>query len=284
MNNSASIKALAKLNLFLHINCKQNNGYHHLQSLVAFTYDIYDELQIKPAKQNSLSIDGEFADKLLNKPNLIQKLLSLIEIYDDQLMLDIKLIKKLPISAGIGGGSSDAASLLNFINQHYRFDLTIIKEICQKLGADLLTCYYSQANYIQGITQQVKLLSKLPKIYAVLVNPKIELSTELVFKNHQGPYTCIEDYLPECFDNIDQLINFLLAKQNDLQYTAIKLLPLIQDVLITINKQANCLLSRLSGSGATCFGLFLNFSAANQASINIKLEQPNWWVASSLLI
>lgn len=259
--------APAKINLTLHVTGQRPDGYHLLDSLVVFT-DLGDLVHVRPGPL-SLSVTGPFARDLL-------------PVDDDNLCLRaarfagraaaITLEKHLPIASGIGGGSADAAAVLRALKAPTAGT--------EAMGADVPVCLASRPVRMQGLGERLSPLPPLPEFHMVLVNPGQALSTPEVFR----ALTCrrnpaMPEPLPRMPD-LPALVDFLHTCRNDLEPPAIRLLPVIADCLAAL-RDAGALLARMSGSGATCFGLFASAAAARSAAD--ALARPGWWVAPTRL-
>ncbi len=275
--------AQAKINLYLHVTGKRTDGYHLLDSLIAFA-DIGDEISVLPADDITLEITGEFADNLSNEDNLILKVARLLqEKYSIDAGAKIKLVKNLPIGAGIGGGSADAATAAKLLVKLWNLPCNYneLAKILLPLGADLPVCIYSKASYISGIGEGIELASNFPPLNIVLVNPLKHVSTPEIFKIGFNSYK-----EPICRSNLEdtgQLIETLSKCSNDLEKNAVTIRPEILDIIEAINSQEGCKLTRMSGSGATCFGLFNNQYDAEKAAIDLSKKHPKWWVKPAII-
>ncbi len=287
-----TIFAPAKLNLFLHITERLNNGYHTLDSLVAFA-DIGDIITIENAPSFSFHIKGAFADSFkdderstfLNGDNLVIKAArSLSQVADRPLNIKITLTKNLPLSSGLGGGSSDAAATIWGLQQLWNLphDADYIIPLMAKLGADVPVCLHSRPTIMQGIGDILLPAPTMPEIPILLVNPMISCATQDVFLHHNGIYKN-RTTLPKNFNSVFDLVETLRTLENDLFKPALKLIPEIDNVINALNTQKHCLFSRMSGSGASCFGLFETIEHAENAAAKIKTENPDWWLKTGFL-
>jgi 4-diphosphocytidyl-2-C-methyl-D-erythritol kinase len=275
---ATNLLAPAKVNLTLHVIGQQEDGLHLLDSLVTFP-KIGDTLSFLNSEQHNLSItSNESINVPTDNKNLILKAAGII---NSKYSRSILLKKILPIAAGIGGGSADAAATIrDAISLGYK----VSSQDIVKLGADLLACLESQPLRMTGIGDQLKLINPWPRDgYIILVNPRVPLATKKVFaaleqKNNRP----MPPRLP-VFSTFKELVYFVKRHRNDLEDTAIKLEPIIQKVLFEIGKNKNCLISRMSGSGPTCFGLFENYTKAYAAKLRLMNDFPNWWIISSEL-
>ncbi len=266
------LKAKAKINLFFHITGKREDGYHLIDSLTVFAEDIYDLIKVDSSCAALTRINaGEFAYLLKDeKNNLIDKA---IKEFADNEQYNCTLTKNIPIGAGLGGGSSDAATVLKYIKPNLN-----IKDLL-KIGADLPVCYHGEPAYCSGIGEIIQPIKNFPSFYLVLVNPKKILLTKDVFKINKNIDTAYIENKPNNFDRkANKLIEFLINLSNDLKDSAIELLPEIKVILTLIEEQENCKLARMSGSGPTCFGMFENERDAIKACENILSLHPEYWV------
>ncbi len=284
---SIKVFAPAKINLFLHITGKLRNGYHRLDSLVAFA-DIGDYITIERAQSFSFNVKGEFAKYLQNDDgnNLVVKAAkSLAQISGNSPNVKIILEKNLPIAAGIGGGSSNAAAVIWGLQELWGLahDADYIAPLMTKLGADVLVCQYCRASIMRGIGEEISPAPIMPEIPILLINPMIPCATQDVFMHYDGKFRENNIKLPKAFNSVFDVVNFLDITDNDLFKPALKLIPEIGNVMNALTAQDTCLFSRMSGSGASCFGLFENIKAAELAAKIIKQENPDWWVKTGYL-
>ncbi len=261
--------AHAKINLTLHVTGQLPDGYHLLDSLVVFA-DIGDRLWITPQATISIEATGPFAQGVpTDARNLVWQAAELAGV-----TAHIKLEKNLPHGAGIGGGSSDAAAVL----RHFG-----VSKGAARLGADVPVCLNSTAQRMQGIGDQLTVCEALPDLYAVLVNPNVHVPTPEVFKR----LTLKENpAMPESFpawETSADLIGWLAEGRNDLQSPAIELVPQISQVISEIKTCEGVGLARMSGSGATCFGLFPEQAEAAAAAQTLAQDHPDWWVRACRL-
>jgi len=272
----ASIIAKAKINLFFHITGKRPDGYHLIESLMVFANDIYDTIEINQAEINSTSVqDGEFAHLLKEETNnLIDKA---IESFAEDKKYRCELTKNIPIGAGLGGGSSDAAIVAKYITNKEMDDE--INQKLTKIGADLPICYHAEPAFCSGIGEIIEPIKNFPTAYLVLVNPNKTLLTKDVFKYNEHLNTNLILDKPIDFQrNINKLIEFLKPLKNDLTEAASKLMPEIKIILDFLAQQKGCRISRMSGSGPTCFGIFTNEEEAIKATVNIMELYPEYWI------
>ena len=283
--------ASAKINLYLHIENRRDDGYHTLDSLVAFCSDIADEVTIAPAQALTFSCEGPYASALshdADEDNLvIRAARAFSSLIGRSLDCTITLRKNLPVAAGIGGGSSDAAACIHALMAHWGITSPPegLDAMLLKLGADVPACFAGKGAYMRGIGGDIAPLdAALPDLYAVLVNPNVPCATPPIFKAlRPDDFSGSALHAPQTFESARDLMHFLSRQHNDLTRAAIDHVPAIRDVLFTIKKAQNCAVARMSGSGATCFGLFYDRASAEHAAKMIAAAHPDWWVCSSAL-
>ncbi len=273
--------ARAKINLCLHVTGhvigQESSGYHTLDSLVVLgNYgDILRVVPKPPAHGFSLQIEGAFGADLPVQNNII---LSAAEVFSDLCGGDITLIKNLPICAGLGGGSADAATIVQILSQIC--DQPLPADNGLSLGADVPVCLAGQATRMRGIGADLSPI-KLPPLSAVLVCPDFPLSTASVFQNLADKNnTGLDDIAADIkIDSFAGVIDLLRHTRNDLQSTSIQACPIIDDVLSALT-QAGAGIARMSGSGPSCFGLFPTMDLAQIAAKRLMQANPKWWVVA----
>lgn len=281
-------KAYAKINLHLHVTGKRADGYHLLDSLVVFP-DVGDHLTIIPAEAGqvdlvTLQIVGPFSASLHSedlKNNLIIKAAYQLVAYAQDKKLSpvcLRLEKNLPVSSGIGGGSTDAAATLRLLIRYWGIQISSqdLAKIALQLGADVPVCLHPASQRMEGIGEGVSLFPDLPEFGMLLVNHGEAVSTPDIFRNRQAEFS-ERAVLGENLNSFEGFIQQLSHLTNDLQPPACLLNPKIISVLQAIEQLPLCRLSRMSGSGATCFGLFETAQQASDAAISLKQQYP-WWI------
>ncbi len=285
------IAAPAKLNLYLHVTGRRADGYHELDSLVCFA-DVHDTVIARPSDQLTFHVSGPYGDLLqessgatrLPENLVIRATKRLAELMGRMPNVHLELIKRLPVASGIGGGSADAAATLKALCNLWKItpSPTELHALAQKLGADVPVCLAGKSAYMGGIGEVLEKVTSLPKLGLILINPGIPLETPPVFKARTGPFS-----QPARFgaapNSIEEFIDLLRARQNDLMPPAISLAPVIGTVLEALKATTGCLLARMSGSGATCFGLYGNAAEAQTAAETLKSSHPQWWIAPGQL-
>ncbi len=288
---TVEVFAPAKINLTLHITGQRSDGYHELDSLVAFA-PVGDTLSLTDYAVSSLTVEGpEAAGVPADTNNLVLKALSFARRHRET---SVTLTKNLPKASGIGGGSTDAAAAIRgalaLQNEAESTFLAFGPDILidtrfrglGALGADIPMCLWPNTLRARGIGEKIT-FHPLPPLPAVLVNPRVPVSTPNVFRaltrRDNAP---MPEPLPT-FSGAADAIDWLTTQRNDLQSPAIDTAPVIGTVLETLANSDGCALARMSGSGATCFGLFPDEDAAKSAAAALGKEHPTWWVAGGVL-
>lgn len=270
--------APAKINLSLHIVGKRADGYHLLDSLVVFA-GVGDRLTAEPAEGLSLRVTGPFAAGLEGESDnlVLRAARALADAAGITPQASLVLEKNLPVASGIGGGSADAAAALRLLSRLWRVTLPAdtMHRLAERLGADVPVCLAGQPTRMRGIGEQLDPAPTLPECGMVLVNPGVALSTAEVFRVRRGAFSSAAG-LPATWQNTAAMAEDLRRLTNDLQPPAVALRPVIGEVLTSLADRPGCLLSRMSGSGATCFGLFPDPVQAERAAV--ALAGRGWWV------
>jgi 4-diphosphocytidyl-2-C-methyl-D-erythritol kinase len=271
--------AYAKVNLALHVRARRPDGYHDLDTLFAFV-DQGDELIASDASDLTLSITGPFMQGLSNSSdNLVLRAAEALRSHfaitkGAKIILD----KRLPIASGIGGGSADAAAAARLLNRLWGIGVPYkeLADILAPLGADIPACVASETVRGQGTGTNLTPIDAngLGAMAILLVNPDKPLTT--------GPVFAAWDGADGGAIGSESALAGTLSGRNDLQIPAVKLCPEIADVLTSLEQQ-NPILSRMSGSGATCFALFESIAVRDDAAANIRDEQPSWWSLTGCL-
>ncbi len=276
--------AFAKVNLTLRILGRREDGYHELRSLVAFAR-IGDSVTAEKADDLGLGVTGPFAKALeAEADNLVLRAArALRDLTGVEAGAHITLEKNLPVASGIGGGSADAAAALRALMRLWqvRPDEAALAELAASLGADVPVCLASGSALMWGIGERTAELT-LPPFWFVLANPGIEVQTGRVFRELAAPSLAGRPADPELpsFASLDELVRWAAEEGNDLEAPAIRLAPQIGDTRAAIAATVDCRLARMSGSGATCFGLYPSEEAAKEAAYALGLAHPGWWVAA----
>ncbi|MBM3636011.1 MAG: 4-(cytidine 5'-diphospho)-2-C-methyl-D-erythritol kinase [Alphaproteobacteria bacterium] len=281
--------ARAKINLTLHILGRRDDGYHDLESLVTFAA-FGDELTLVEGPQLALTLSGPQSAALKNDgDNHILKAAQALNARVKNLRIGkFHLVKSLPLASGMGGGSADAAAALRLLAKlnHLSLDDQRVREAALETGADVSVCLESRSRMMWGIGETLDAPIALPKLFALVVNPLKTSATPDVFAKiglargvlHKAPpHPCFTDKMSE-----HSFFSALEAGRNDMETAAITLQPAIGDVQKAVSSLPACRLTRMSGSGATVFGLFPSCRAAATAARLLKREHPEWWIKPTL--
>jgi 4-diphosphocytidyl-2-C-methyl-D-erythritol kinase len=284
----------AKVNLTLRVVGRRVDGYHDLESVVAFA-DCADRVSLTPGAGLNLATTGPLAQACGEAAdNLVFKAAQLLaERVPDLKLGDFTLDKVLPVAAGIGGGSADAAAALRLLAQANGLELDDPRliEVARLTGADVPVCLASKACVMTGVGETLLPLS-LPKMPCVMVNPRIPVATKDVFKalglRNGQLLVGFTDVLrapawPEAGASLEDWVEALAAGSNDLEAPATRIQPVIGEVIAALNATNGAWLARMSGSGATCFAIYENTADAQRAAQKIQLDHPLWWVHSGIL-
>jgi len=275
-------QAPAKVNLHLHVTGRRADGYHLLDSLAVFG-PAADTVSVDGAGRVSLEVGGAFAGGLAAEPDnlVLRAARALAEAVGIRPWGGLRLEKLLPIASGIGGGSADAAAALRLLNRAWGLKLSTarLREIALQLGADVPVCIESRPARMGGIGEMITPAPKLPAIALLLVNPGEALATPSVFRAREGDFSAPAN-LPEAWPSAAAMAEDLRRCDNDLEAAATCLCPPIAAVLAAIGAQRGCLMMRMSGSGATCFGLFSRVEDAQAAASAMPAA---WWSSAGPL-
>lgn len=273
--------APAKINLFLHVGDRRADGFHPLQSLAVFT-DMGDRLDFAPASALSLKVQGPFSAGLDGEnDNLVLRAARVLGSGGAA----ITLTKNLPVASGIGGGSSDAAAALRGLQRLWNADTddAVLQALAAGLGSDIPVCVNAETAFMEGRGELLRAAQSMPRIAMLLVNPGVAVPTKDVFAALQTR-SGVEMALPQGrFADTADLLRFLDATRNDLEAPARALQPVIGEVLTTIASLPGALFTRMSGSGATCFGLFADDDCCRRAAQALKGAHPGWWIAPTFV-
>ena len=274
--------AFAKINLLLKVTGRRNDGYHLLDSLVGFC-EFGDRLEISLNEaRDEFITEGTFGNEIGDN-NIIRRTLEKFrETTRWERPVRIRLEKEIPIGAGLGGGSSDAATTLRLLSQIPNSPPLTHKELFNmalELGADVPVCLHGKTTRMQGIGERLSLLRPLPKLPIVLVNPNCRLETKDVFGAFRGNYSePIDSYRFEKSWSQETLEDLLRSKQqNDLYDAAVSLVPQISKVLTLLRELPGVIGVGMSGSGATCFAIFKQSKAAKMNEALERLNETTWW-------
>ena len=284
MRNTSEISKLspAKINLFLEVVKKRPDGYHDLESLMTFC-NFGDTIAMKKSKAFSINFDGEFGDVIKLEENIICRLINKIEqILEKKIKVNIQLTKNLPIASGLGGGSSNAATALKCIMELYgiKFSRKKLNSVLFELGADVPFCYYGKSAIITGIGNISEFTTDIPNYHVLLVNPLRRVPTAEIFKK-----ISVEKKLNKKFVySKKDLINTLNKRNNDLEHQASNLCKDIKEIKNTFTRETKQILTRMTGSGATCFGLYKDLNSLYDAEKIFKLKSKKMWIKKTRIV
>ena len=287
MKNS-KIKSYCKINLFLKVLNKLNSGYHNIISLITFC-DLHDVISVYKIEslKDKISFSGKFKTGINNKFNTATDVLNLLRknnlLKNQSFKINIK--KNIPHGSGLGGGSSNAANLLNFFNKKMELKLNEnkITKFARQIGFDVPIILKKKNTFLTGNREKILRLNKRFKLNILIVYPNIICSTKKIYQsNTKSNLTKLKYSFHK--NNTKKLINFLKNQNNDLENTLIKIYPKIRKIIDFIKSQKGCYFSRISGSGSACIGIFSNRTNAIHAQKLIKIKYPKYWCVVSKTI
>jgi len=281
--------ARAKLNLTLEVLGRLPDGFHEIQSLVAFA-GVGDTVELTPGNGVELAVEGPFA-AALSGDNLITKAAEAAKAANPELRLGrFRLDKVLPVAAGLGGGSADAAAALRLIARTNggipsEAELTAF---ATKLGLDVSVCLKSKPAMITGRGEKVEFVRGFPSCGVLLVNPRVLLATAAVYGSLNAKplasLSALKPQLPQFDGSFEKLVAYILPRGNHLELPAARLVPEIREVLAALLALPSASVARLSGSGPTCFALFATEDEAKRAGVTLGAQRPAWWVTATTLV
>jgi 4-diphosphocytidyl-2-C-methyl-D-erythritol kinase len=276
--------APAKVNLYLHVTGRRDDGYHLLDSLVVFA-GISDQLTLMPGDDRTLEVEGTFAEGIGDPAdNLVMRAArALADVSGVAGGVTARLEKNIPSAAGLGGGSADAAAALRGLVRLWDIPAEAVNlaDIGLALGADIPVCLAAAPSFVGGVGEEIDAAPALPESGLLLVNPGVALSTPAVFAKRRDGFSPPGRFSEAPADTA-RLADILNERGNDLAEAAISLAPVIGEVLEAIGGIDCCRLARMTGSGATCFGLFDDEAAASRAAKGLQRE--GWWVRSTRIL
>lgn len=282
--------ARAKVNLSLGVLGRRADGYHALESLVAFA-DFGDEVRIDFSRPASVDCTGAFAGAI-DGDNIVARAQAMLAEADPSLVLGhVTVVKRLPVAAGLGGGSADAAAVLRAVRRRHPLRASAIDwdGIARRLGADVPVCVASRSVIMRGIGERLEPVD-LAWLDAVLVNPQVPVpanKTAAVFKALGAPPLPADVREARLSQDVARdrarLSAWIARAGNDLEVPSQALIPAIAEVKAALAAQPACELARMSGAGPTCFGIFADAAAAERAALTIRASRPDWWVTATRL-
>jgi 4-diphosphocytidyl-2-C-methyl-D-erythritol kinase len=280
-----TIEAPAKVNLYLHVTGRRDDGLHLLDSLIAFA-GVGDTISVSKAPGLELHLDGPFAEGIpAGDDNLVLRAArGLADLAGVDEGARIALTKRLPPSSGIGGGSADAAATLEALRRLWGFDgdESSLARLALSLGADVPICLTGRPSFVSGIGEEIVPAPPLPPAWMVLANPGVAVSTPAVFRARSASFSTPAPFRETPSDPAS-LALLLAERGNDLTAPALNVAPIIGDVLSALAGE-NPLLARMSGSGATCYALFGDEKATCDAAARLSQAHPQWWIAAAPML
>ena len=282
------IKSYCKINLSLRVIKKLNSGYHNIMSLITFC-DLHDVISIAKIRSlnDKISFSGKFKKGINKKSNTATKILNLLrrtKLLENQ-TFKINIQKNIPHGSGLGGGSANAADLLNYFNSKMRLKLSKnkIKKLAGQIGFDVPVNLERRNTFLTGEKGKILRLNRKFRLNLLIVYPNLICSTKKIYAKNRT----ISSSKPQSFfyiKNNKKLINFLKNENNDLEKTVTKIYPKIKKIIDYIKSQKGCYFSRITGSGSACIGIFSHMKNAIYVQKLIKLKYPKYWCAVSKTI
>jgi len=286
--NNFKIKSYCKINLSLRVLKKLNSGYHNIISLITFC-DLHDVISISKIRnlKDKINFSGKFKKGINKKSNTITEVLNLLrnkKLLENQ-AFKINIKKNIPHGSGLGGGSSNAADLLNYCNLKMKLKLNKnkIKKLASQIGSDVPVNLERKNTFLTGKKDKILRFSQKFKLNLLIVYPNLICSTKKIYqKNKKISFSKRQPSFSAISNK--KLINFLKSEHNDLEKTVIKIYPKVKKIIDYIKSQKGCYFSRITGSGSACIGIFSNMKNAIYAQKLIKLKYPKYWSTVSKTI
>ena len=286
--NNFKIKSYCKINLSLRVLKKLNSGYHNIISLITFC-DLHDVISISKIRnlKDKINFSGKFKRGINKKSNTITEVLNLLrnkKLLENQ-AFKVNIKKNIPHGSGLGGGSSNAADLLNYFNLKMKLKLNKnkIKKLASQIGSDVPVNLERKNTFLTGKKDKILRFSQKFKLNLLIVYPNLICSTKKIYqKNKKISFSKRQPSFSAISNK--KLINFLKSEHNDLEKTVIKIYPRVKKIIDYIKSQKGCYFSRITGSGSACIGIFSNMKNAIYAQKLIKLKYPKYWCAVSKTI
>ena len=286
--DNIKIKSYCKINLSLKVLRKLNSGYHNIISLITFC-DLHDVISISRIRnlKDEISFSGKFKKGINKKSNTITKVLNLlrsIKLLENQ-AFKINVRKNIPHGSGLGGGSSNAADLLNYFNSQMKLKLSKnkIKKLAGQIGFDVPVNLEKRNTFLTGKKGEILRLNQKFKLNLLIVYPNLICLTKKIYERNRKINLSKAQSIFYIKNN-KKLINLLKNENNDLEKTVIKIYPKVKKIIDCIKSQKGCYFSRITGSGSACIGIFSNMKNAIYAQKLIKLKYPKYWCAVSKTI
>ncbi len=275
MSRKTSILAPAKINLYLHVTGKRKDGFHLLDSLIIFANDVADIVTIEEHDRFSFDVTGPFASSI-GQDNIVAKA---AQAYGN-IPVKIRLEKNIPVGAGVGGGSADAAATIRGLEELYG-PVKNRDTVLLALGADVPVCYRATPCRFEGVGEIITNVPTLPAFHILLIWPGKATATKDVFAHREKIYRERPVLMPNRFVSLDHFIEFLKQQGNDLSDAAEAITHEIGDARKFLERQDGCLLARMSGSGSCVFGIFETKTLCEKARRDASAAHPEWWVRTT---
>jgi 4-diphosphocytidyl-2-C-methyl-D-erythritol kinase len=282
------IKSYCKVNLTLRVLRKESNGYHKIRTLITFC-NLHDIITISKVKNSldKITFSGKFKKGISKKDNTVTKVLKLFrkEKFVKNQFFKINIHKNIPHGSGLGGGSSNAAALINYLNYKLKLKLNKIKikYLARKIGFDVPICLQKKNSLITGKKDKILRSNKKFNFILLIVYPNLICSTKKIYQRNNQIYPIKQKNYLKIEEN-KKLISYLMNDRNDLEKVVSKIYPKVKSTIKLIGDQKGCYFARISGSGSACFGLFSNTNNAIYAKKLIKLKYPKYWSVISKTI
>ena len=283
MSSKVVLRANAKINLTLDILGKRSDNYHDIQGYVAFL-ELCDELIISRSEKLSVSFENPFYEKISTTSNTIIKLHSYLSGYFPNLyQYKVNVKKNIPVSAGLGGGSCDAAAFMRYIIRDSKINMDEIdtQSLAKNVGADIPCCLKSKPSYISGIGEIIEDVKLRSAYFCILVNPHIPVSTKKIYEMigvKKSEAVHMQNFLQK--PSIDHIIN----GKNDFEDIIAQDYPLIREIIGFIAGTEGCIFARMTGSGPTCFGLFSKQDEMLRCQNDLEKKYPKFWIMATKLL
>ena len=278
--------APAKINLYLHVMGKRDDGYHLLDSMALFLHDLHDTLSIEKIDKLQFVATGLVPKGAEGEKNLaVKAAVAMAKLAGVKPHLRIRLEKTIPSGAGLGGGSADAAATVKALEQLWDIPLSPQErqELLLSLGADVPVCYHGKPCRFEGVGEVISAVPALPHFYLLLLWPDVHTSTKEVFEKRTAHYRDTRTAMPPIFSDLRDFVHFLQTTNNDLQDSAEQISPAIRAARIFLEMKTGCLLARMSGSGSCVFGIFEDPALCADAQAQIHAKVPAWWTHTGIV-
>ena len=279
------LKSYCKINLSLKVLKRLNSGYHNITSLITFC-NLHDEIAISKIKgfKDKISFSGKFSSGIDKEKNTVTKVLKLLRnrklLNNQNFKINIK--KNIPHGSGLGGGSSNAADILKYLNlkMKLKFNKNKLIKLARQIGFDVPVCLEKKNTYLTGNKNKILRLNQKFELNLLIVYPNLICQTKKIYTENKK-FTSIKQTSVFKIKNKNKIIDFLKQENNDLEKTVVKFYPKVKEIIDSIKVQNGCYFSRITGSGSACIGIFSNKETANYARKIMKLKYPKYWFGVS---